>query len=61
MNLERYIQIYDDVLKPEAISSLIKWCNQQNFEEATVDKNIETYFGKDKTTVLEIYAFKANT
>ena len=36
MNLERYIQIYDDILKPEAISSLIKWCNQQNFEEATV-------------------------
>jgi predicted 2-oxoglutarate/Fe(II)-dependent dioxygenase YbiX len=41
MNLERYIQIYDDVLKPEAISSLIKWCNQQNFEEATVGNNRE--------------------
>ena len=52
MNLERYIQIYDNVLEPEAISSLIKWCNQQNFKEATVGNNQENKKIRDAKEII---------
>lgn len=37
MELKNFIKIYDDVLKPETISSLIKWLEKQNFENGLID------------------------
>jgi len=40
MELQNFIKIYDDCLKPETVSSLIQWLQKQTFENGTVDSNI---------------------
>tara|TARA_E500000318_G_scaffold106688_1_gene114973 strand:- start:2033 stop:2611 length:579 start_codon:yes stop_codon:yes gene_type:complete len=36
MNIENYIKVYDNFLKPEAVSSLLIWLSKQHFETAKV-------------------------
>ena len=51
-------------LQPDDVALVLikkSWSLDYHWMCHPVDKNIETYFGKDKTIVLEIYAFKANT
>lgn len=36
MDVKDFIQVYDNFLQPKVISSLLKWLNTQDFQEATV-------------------------
>tara|TARA_R110000803_G_scaffold32016_1_gene70889 strand:+ start:1316 stop:1885 length:570 start_codon:yes stop_codon:yes gene_type:complete len=38
MDIEKYINIYDNKLSLEVISSIIKWCNKSSFQPGTVGK-----------------------
>ena len=40
MELKNFIKIYDGCLKPETVSSLIKWLEKQNFYNGTVDVQV---------------------
>jgi predicted 2-oxoglutarate/Fe(II)-dependent dioxygenase YbiX len=40
MELKDFIKIYDDGLKPEIISSLIKWLDKQNFADGMIDVQV---------------------
>jgi len=41
MKLESYIKVYDNVISPKVISSIIKYSITQDFEEAGIGKNGE--------------------
>ena len=40
MKLESYIKVYDNVISPKIISSIIKYSITQNFKQAGVGDNI---------------------
>ena len=39
MNLDNFVEIYDDTINLETISSLVKWCETQKFELGTIGDN----------------------
>jgi hypothetical protein len=53
MELKNFIKIFDNSLKPEIISSLIKWLEKQNFENGLVD--VEVLNKKIRNT--QVFAF----